>query len=71
MSTLMWIGIFVTLLGLAGIIGVMFRAIQIKRADLPQDEFRVKLQGLAPWNMGALGVASIGMMLVIAGSILR
>ena len=67
MSILVIIGTILTCIGLIMLgycISVAFRA---KRAYLPDDVMRARLQRVVAINMGALFVAVIGLMCVILG----
>jgi hypothetical protein len=67
MDILIWIGTGFTLLGLAGLVWCIVLATKARRAGLPDDALRARLQRVVTLNLGALGVSVIGLMLVIAG----
>ena len=67
MEILVWGGAVVSLLGLAGLVLCIVMAYQAKRAKLPDDEMRVRLQRIVFLNMGALAVSALGLMAVVVG----
>ncbi|WP_372603693.1 hypothetical protein [Actibacterium sp.] len=70
MDALIWGGAAVSLIGLAGLMRCIMLAYKAKRANLPDDELRARLQKVVALNMGALGVSAVGLMLVIVGIML-
>ena len=66
-TTMIWTGAGVTLLGLIGLIGCVIYGVRLRNAGLPDAEFRQKLKRGVMWNMIALFVSVIGLMLVIMG----
>lgn len=67
---LIWTGAAVSLLGLAGLIWCIVRVAKARRAKLADDEMRKVLSSVLPWNMAALFLSIIGLMLVVVGVIL-
>lgn len=67
MEALVWIGACVSLLGLAGVIWCILQMVQARRARLPEDEMRARLQRVATQNMAALGISALGLMMVVVG----
>ena len=67
MEVLIWIGSAVSAVGLAGLIWCIALASRAKRANLPDDALRARLQGIVALNLGALLLSSLGLMMVIAG----
>lgn len=70
MDNLIWIGAVISLLGLAGLVVCIVRAMQAKRAGLPDEELRARLKKVVALNMGALMVSAIGLMCVVVGILL-
>jgi F0F1-type ATP synthase membrane subunit c/vacuolar-type H+-ATPase subunit K len=70
MQTLIWAGAAVTLLGLAGLIVAIRRALAVRKATLPDAETREALQKIVPLNLGSLFLSAIGLMLVVVGILL-
>jgi hypothetical protein len=66
-QVMIWAGAAVTLLGVAGLIACVIYAIRLRRAGLPEAEFRAGLKRGVLWNTAALFVSVIGLMLVILG----
>lgn len=70
MDILIWIGSALTLAGVAALIYCIFAALKARRAGLPDDALRARLQRVVLINMAALGVSALGLMLVVAGIML-
>lgn len=67
MQTLIWAGALVSLIGVAGLVYCVLRALRVRRSGLPDDTMRAELQQVVVINMGALAVSAIGLMLVVLG----
>lgn len=70
MQALVWAGALVSLIGVAGLVYCVMRALRARRAGLPDEEMRRELQRVVVINMGALAVSALGLMLVVLGIIL-
>jgi hypothetical protein len=70
MEYLIWTGAAVSAIGLIGIFYCIAIALKAKRADLPDDEMRARLQRVVLLNMAALLLSMVGLMMVVAGIIL-
>ena len=70
MDWLIWSGTAVSLLGLAGLIWCILTVMRARKASLPDEEMRAKLQGVLPLNLGALFLSVIGLMMVVVGILL-
>ncbi|MGB4826915.1 MAG: hypothetical protein WBP18_06490 [Paracoccaceae bacterium] len=70
MQALVWAGALVSLIGVAGLVYCVMRALRARRAGLPDEEMRSELQRVVVINMGALAVSALGLMLVVLGIIL-
>ena len=70
MDWLIWSGAAVSLLGLAGLIWCILTVMRARKANLPDEEMRAKLQGVLPLNLGALFLSVIGLMMVVVGILL-
>lgn len=70
MEYLIWAGAVVSLLGMLGIFYCIFLALKAKRAGLPEDAMRARLQQVVVLNMAALLFSMVGLMMVVAGIIL-
>lgn len=70
MDILIWSGAGVSLVGVLGLMWCILQAMQAKRANLPDDQMRARLQRIVFWNMGALFVSAIGLMMVVTGIML-
>ena len=70
MDILIWIGTAFTLLGVAGLVYCIVLATQARRAGLPDDALRARLQRVVTLNLAALGISAIGLMLVVTGIML-
>ena len=70
MEILIWIGSILSLLGLAGLLWCIKTILRAKKAAVSDEELRVSLQKVVPFNMAALFLSAIGLMLVILGIML-
>ena len=70
MQALVWAGVAVTVLGLAGLIWCVVLALCAKRAGGSEDQVRAKLQRVVLINLAAMGLSGMGLMLVVLGVIL-
>lgn len=70
MDWLIWIGAALTLGGVAGLLRCIQLAVAARRAGLPDDELRARLQGVVTLNLAALGLSALGLMMVVAGILL-
>ncbi len=62
---LIWVGAFISLVGLAGLVASILKVLRARRANLPDAEMRAAVQAALPLNLGALFLSVIGLMLVI------
>ncbi|OOY06324.1 hypothetical protein [Thioclava sp. F28-4] len=67
MENLIWAGAVVSVIGLFGILYCIVKVASAKRAGLPDEELRARLQKIIAVNMGALFVSVIGLMMVVLG----
>ncbi|OWY05548.1 hypothetical protein B6V75_05400 [Thioclava sp. F1Mire-8] len=67
MENLIWAGAVVSVIGLFGILNCIVKVASAKRAGLPDEELRARLQKIIAINMGALFVSVIGLMMVVLG----
>lgn len=67
MDFLVWPGAGVTGIGLLVLIWCIWQVASAKRAGLQEDAMRARLQKVVIWNMAALGMSAIGLMMVIVG----
>jgi hypothetical protein len=70
MEFLIWIGAAIALAGVAGLVWCIVLALRARRAGLPDDALRARLQHVVVLNMAALGVSALGLMCVVAGILL-
>ena len=70
MEILVWIGSILSLLGLIGLLWCIKTVLRAKKATVSDEELRMSLQKVAPFNMAALFLSAIGLMLVILGIML-
>lgn len=71
MNILIWIGSGLTLLGLVGLIWCILKALAARRAVLDEVQMRAALQRVVMLNMAALGVSALGLVVVVAGILMR
>ncbi|MBO9436527.1 hypothetical protein J7394_20115 [Ruegeria sp. R13_0] len=62
-----WGGAALSVAGLVGLIWCILRVMKARKAGLSDDELRAVVQGVLPWNLGALFLSVMGLMLVILG----
>jgi hypothetical protein len=70
MEALIWIGAALALAGVGALVWCIRMALSVSKSGLPDEEMRAKLQKLVTLNLGAVGVSSLGLMLVVAGIVL-
>ena len=70
MEILIWIGSILSLLGLVGLLWCIKTVLRAKKATVSDEELRMSLQKVVPFNMAALFLSAIGLMLVILGIML-
>ena len=70
MEILVWIGSILSLLGLVGLLWCIKTVLRAKKAAVSDEELRMSLQKVVPFNMAALFLSAIGLMLVIFGIML-
>lgn len=64
---MIWVGAFLTLLGLVGIVYSIIQVTRAKRSGLSDEDMRARLSKILPINIGALFVSVLGLMIVIVG----
>ncbi|MCE8513062.1 hypothetical protein KBY24_14500 [Ruegeria pomeroyi] len=64
---IIWTGAALSLLGLAGLVWCILRVNRARKAGLSDDELRAAVQAVLPWNLGALFLSVIGLMMVMVG----
>ena len=69
MQALIWVGAIVTLAGIAGL--VQCGRLSLRAKALGEEEARALMARVVRLNLGAMGVAVLGLMLVVAGLFLR
>ncbi|TCP63174.1 hypothetical protein EV663_101441 [Rhodovulum bhavnagarense] len=70
MEILVWAGAAVSITGLAWLVRCILRMLAARRANLPDDELRARLQRIVAENMAALGLSALGLMMVVIGIML-
>jgi hypothetical protein len=70
MTWLIVAGVVLTLLGLAGLMLAIRRALAIRRGQLSDADARAALARVVPLNLGSLFLSTIGLMLVVVGVLL-
>jgi hypothetical protein len=69
MDWLVWIGAAVSLGGIAGLLRCIQLALRARRSGLDSTAMRARLQQIVTFNLAALGVSALGLMLVVMGII--
>ncbi|MBJ3762842.1 hypothetical protein ILP92_08795 [Maribius pontilimi] len=67
MVVLVWIGAGMAVLGLAILSYCIVGAWKARKAGLDDAALRARLQRLVVWNLGALMVSMLGLMVLVAG----
>jgi hypothetical protein len=67
MEAFIWIGTLCTLVGLAGLGWCIREASRARREESEDAALKARLQKVVAWNLGALAVSALGLMLVILG----
>ncbi|NQW14727.1 MAG: hypothetical protein HQ479_10775 [Rhodobacter sp.] len=67
MEFLIYLGVFIALLGLAGLGWCIWLAVSAKRANLPDAEMKARLQKVVALNMAAMGLSAMGLMMIVIG----
>lgn len=70
MAFVIWAGAALTLIGVAALIWCVLMALRARREGLTGAAMQVRLQRVVAWNVAALAVSGIGLMLVVVGVIL-
>jgi hypothetical protein len=70
MHMVVWSGTALTVVGILGLVWCIKIVLGIKRANLPDDEARMRMQRVVALNMGALAVSFLGLIVVLVGVIL-
>ena len=67
MEMLVWIGAAVSLAGLLGLMACIFKVFRARMQQLSEDELRAVVQKVLPYNLGALMLSVLGLIMVITG----
>jgi hypothetical protein len=70
MTMMIWAGAILALIGVIGLIYCIVLALRAKREGLSGAAMQARLQRVVVWNMGALAISGLGLMLVVVGVIL-
>lgn len=70
MEYLIWSGAGLTLAGLIGLIYSAVLVIRARRAGMDDAALRAAMQRALVWNVGALALSGLGLMMVVVGVIL-
>ena len=70
MELLIWIGSFLSILGLFGLFWCIKTVLKAKKSAASDEELRSSLQKVVPLNMASLFLSAVGLMLVILGIML-
>jgi len=71
MDWLIWLGAAVSLGGVAGLLRCIQLALRARNAGLDSAAMRARLQQIVTFNLAAVGVSALGLMLVVTGIILN
>ena len=67
MEILVWIGALVSLVGVGGLGWCVVMALRARSSGLSDEAMRTALQKVIIYNMGALGISALGLMMVVMG----
>lgn len=67
MDILIFAGATVSLIGLIGLMYCVISAIRARKANLSDEDMRIRLRSLVAWNMGSLFTSILGLMMVATG----
>ena len=67
---LVWIGAVLSIAGLCGLVWCIVRVLRARKQKLDDEALRAVVQSVLPYNLGALLLSMLGLMLVIVGVIL-
>lgn len=70
-EAMIWAGAAITLAGVVALGFIVVHVTRTRRSGLDEAAMRQQLQRAVAWNMGALFLSVIGLMLVIMGIALR
>lgn len=70
MSWLVYPGIFVTLLGLCGLLYCIWKANGLRNSSLEGEDMTAQLHRLIPINLASVSIAGMGLALVVVGKLL-
>jgi protein-S-isoprenylcysteine O-methyltransferase Ste14 len=70
MDLLIWFGSILSIIGLIGLFWCIKTVLRAKKLATSDEELRRSLQKVVPFNMAALFLSAIGLMLVILGIML-
>jgi hypothetical protein len=70
MEVIVWIGAALTLAGVGMLLWCIVSVAKARRAGLPEDALKARLQRIVALNLAALGVSGLGLATVILGIVL-
>jgi hypothetical protein len=70
LEIVIWVGAALSVLGLIGLIWCIIRVARARKANLTDDELRAEVRAVLPYNLGALFLSVLGLMLIVVGILL-
>lgn len=70
MQVLSLLGLVLTIVGLGGLGWCIAQGLKIRRAGLPPAEIHARLHRMIPVNVGSVGLAALGLAMLVAGLLL-
>lgn len=67
MDILIWSGAAISLLGVAGLVWCIVHVMRLRRLSLAESEMRTRMQKAVAVNFAALGISTLGLMMVVIG----
>lgn len=68
---MLWAGAGLSVLGLLGLFWCIWQAMRARGAGLDDAALRTRLKTLVAWNIGALFLSMLGLMVVVVALLLR
>lgn len=64
---LVWVGTAISVAGLIGLLWCILHVVKARKQKLDDEALRAVVQSVLPYNLGALFLSVIGLMLVMVG----
>ena len=71
MVLLIWVGAFISLTGVVGLMSCIVRVMKARKSAMSEDELRDVVKNTLPMNLGSLFLSVLGLMAVVVGILLE